>query len=198
MALKCETNVLQFPPEFEEFIHLAKSERVTRYLEIGCKNGGSLWRMANALPKGSRVVAVDLPHGDGSFKVTEPNLIACVEELKGRGYDVTLFLGDSTDPEIVFKVAQLAPFDLCFLDANHTEPYIWKDWQNYRSMARIFAFHDINHYYPVPAHKSQIHVAKVWNEIKKDFRYIEIKKCKDTNGIGVIWNEPQPAQCIQT
>lgn len=187
--MKCETAVLQSRAELNEFIAILKKENVRSYLEIGSKFGGSLWAVANALPSGSRIVSVDLPHGDTSFKQSQGPLEECVAALKQKGYDAHLFLGDSTNIDIVNSVRALSPFDACFIDANHTEPYIREDWKNYGPLARIVAFHDIGFFREggLPPHKKPIEVPKVWNEIKQGQRTTEIRLDKQDNGIGVIW-----------
>jgi|SRR5215471_14919070 len=191
MTLKCETNLLQDHTEFVRFLELVRAERVQSYLEIGSKHGGSLWRIATSLPVGSRVVSVDLPHGDGSFKESQPHLEACIGELRRRGYSAAVFIGDSADPRVIECAREAGPFDLVFIDANHTEPYVWKDWRNYGPMARMVAFHDISHVNrPHKANKLPIDVPKVWNEIKVDYRHIEIRNCPANNGIGVLWRSP--------
>jgi predicted O-methyltransferase YrrM len=189
--MKYERAALQDPAELHKFIKLLKRENVRSYLEIGSKFGGSLWHISKALPKHSRIVSVDLPHGDTSFKVSQPHLEACVAHLRKDGYDAHLFLGDSTDPAIVAQVAQLAPFDACLIDANHTEPYVRKDWANYGSLARIVAFHDIawiegNH---PPSKKYPIEVSTVWDELKQNHRHEEIRLCRtgEDNGFGILW-----------
>lgn len=191
---KYQTNLLQDMTEFNRFLALIREQQVRSYLEIGSKHGGSLWRIGSSLPKGSRVVSVDLPHGDTSFKESEPHLRACVDELKRIGYDVHLMIGDSTDPIIVEQVIKLAPFDLCFIDANHTEPFVWRDWANYSPLANIVAFHDIG-YVALP-HKSSkkmpIEVPRVWSQLKKKHDHVEIKCCAASNGIGVLWRERLP------
>lgn len=188
MPRKYETAVLQDRVEFTNFVRLAQQENVTRYLEIGSKHGGTFWWMANALPRGARVVSVDLPHGDRSFKESEPWLVECVEKLTERGYDAHLFLGDSTDPDLVRDVTALGPFDLLFVDANHTEPYVRRDWANYGPLARMVAFHDIGWIpRPEPTKKMPIEVPRVWNELKQQYRHVEFRCCPRDNGIGVLW-----------
>jgi predicted O-methyltransferase YrrM len=193
--VKYETGILQDEREFERFVAMMQRENLRSYLEIGSKHGGSLWRMATALPVGSRIVAVDLPHGDASFKESQPNLEACVDELTRRGYETHLHLGDSTDPAIIADVTRLAPFDLCFIDANHTEPFVRKDWANYGPLARIVAFHDIGWVpRPEPSKKMPIEVPKVWKQIKRGFYNQEIRMCPRDNGIGIVWrNHPTGA-----
>lgn len=178
----------QHDGEFNQFLEIIKRENVRSYLEIGCKWGGTLWRVACALPKGSKIVAVDLPHGK---RETEPHLLECVNELRKLGYDVSLFLTDSTDAQTIEAVGHHAPFDLVFIDANHTEPYVRKDWANYGPMGRMVAFHDIGWIARPQPGKLPIDVPRVWNEIKADHRHIEIKECPRDNGIGVLWrNHP--------
>lgn len=193
MPLKCETNLLQDLKEFDQFLKFIRKHNVKSYLEIGSKHGGSFWRISTSLPKGSRVVSVDLPHGDTSFKESEPNLKACVEELKRRGYDAHLILGDSTEPEIVEKARSLGPYDLVFIDANHTEAYVRKDWDNYKICSNIIAFHDIGwRARPAPSKKMPIEVPIVWAELKQLYRNVEIRCCVQDNGIGILWMD-QPA-----
>lgn len=188
MSEKWERRILQNIDEFDRFVKLMRGENITRYLEIGSKYGGTWWRMSTSLPIGSRLVAVDLPHGDNSFKESEPHLVKCHQTLKDMGYDAHLFLGDSTNKDIVERVRALGPFDLCFIDANHTEPYIRQDWQNYGAMARIVAFHDIGwQARDEPSNKMPIHVPEVWNELKQPYRHHEIKLDKRDNGIGILW-----------
>jgi len=188
MMAKYETAMLQNEQELARFIDILKGENVRTYLEIGSKFGGSLWRVANALPAASRIVSVDLPQGDGSFKDTLPHLQACAARLCEIGYDAHLIQGDSTADDIVSAVAALGPFDACFIDANHTELFVRKDWANYGPLCRLVAFHDIGWLArPEPSKKMPIEVPKVWNEIKGDYRHEEIKLEARDNGIGVLW-----------
>lgn len=184
---KYERVALQDPGELVLFSQLLKQENVKSYLEIGSKFGGSLWHLArNALPKGARIVAVDLPQGD-----THLHLQECVKRLRESKFDIHLFLGDSTNPEIIAKVTELGPFDLCLIDANHTEKYVRADWANYGPLAKIVAFHDISWIAEERAKlgKTLIEVPKVWQELKPQFRHQEIKLChtKRDNGFGVLW-----------
>jgi predicted O-methyltransferase YrrM len=186
--MKCETNLLQDIGEFNDFLKLIQKQKVKSYLEIGSKHGGSFWRITNVLPKGTRVVSVDLPHGDGSFKDSEPNLRQCVSELQKRGYDADLFLTDSTDPITVELVRRKGPFDLVFLDGNHSEPFLQADWENYCQTARMVALHDISWPPTKPPPKGMpCDVMGFWNILKKDHRHVEFRRRRDECGIGVLW-----------
>jgi cephalosporin hydroxylase len=186
---KYETAALQDPTELDEFCNFVRAEHVSSYLEIGAKHGGSLWAIGRMLPKGARIVAVDLPHGDASFKESEPHLIECGEALAALGYQVKILIGDSTDPLTVEQVRKLGPFDLCLIDANHTSQFVWMDWNNYGPMAKIVAFHDIGwQARPMKPGKMPIHVPEVWAKIKQNHRVREIRHCPRDNGIGILWN----------
>lgn len=189
--MKCETAILQNFQEVSDLVSVFKAEHVRSYLEIGSKFGGSLWRIANELPKGSRIVSIDLPHGDKSFKESQPPLEECVRALKTKGYDAHLILGDSTAPDVIEKARSLGPFDGILIDANHTLPYVRKDWENYGPMGRIVAFHDIGFYRAegLPPHKKPIEVPIFWRELKSEGKYrtMDIRRDKQDNGIGVVW-----------
>ena len=183
-------HVRQNATELAELIDLFKQENVRSYLEVGCRFGGSLWHITNSLPEGSTVVAVDLPHinkhgaADG-----RPSLEQCVKKLKGRGYNIHLLFGDSTNLDIVTKVKSLGPFDACFIDANHTLAYVTKDWENYGAMSRIVCFHDIGwHRDSLPPHTMPIEVPGFWRDIKHQFKHREIRYEQQDNGIGILWH----------
>ena len=175
---------LQDESEFDAFIEIVKSSGATSYLEIGSKFGGSLWRMANALPVGSKIVSVDMPVGD-----SDKQLSKCIKELNSTGYDAHLILGSSTDDHVKSLVRSFAPFDVCFIDANHTEPFVRHDWGFYGPMCNIVAFHDIGWKRATRTGRLPIEVKKVWDEIKGPYRHKEILSSPDQtdNGIGVLW-----------
>lgn len=188
-----DIGVNQHPGELDEFAAVLAEENVRSYLEIGSKVGCSLHRVALALPVGSRIVSVDLPHGDRS---TQPHLEACVADLRERGYDAHLILGDSQRADVKFKVDTLAPFDACLIDANHTLPFVRRDWEFYGKRARIVAFHDISYRrdQPPPKGRLPIEVPLLWREIKSDYVFMEICKCPADNGIGILWRETDAVQ----
>lgn len=138
------------------------------------------------MPIGSKIVAVDLPTGD-----TKDSLVACVDELRGMGYNATLVFGDSTKEDVISTVRQLAPFDACLIDANHTLPYVELDYLHYGPLAKVIAFHDINHTRKVTPGRMPIEIAPFWKKVKDTYRHDEIKHDPDTNGFGILYrNEP--------
>jgi len=186
MSEKYERAMLQDEREISWLVKQLLRNNVRSYLEVGCKFGGALWFVATRLPTGSRIVAVDLPQGDGSFKEAEPHLRSCVKALSARGYDAHLIIGDSTDAAVIKQATALGPFDACFIDANHTEPYVRADWANYGAQSRMVAFHDIA-WKLKPTRKMDIHVPQVWAELKQQYKHRECAYSAADNGIGVLW-----------
>lgn len=185
---------LQNIREHDAFLKILREERVRSYLEIGSMHGGSLWRVAMALPKGSRLVSVDSMVDRPDAK---QSLLDCVAELKSIGYDARFICGDSTDKFIVDTVKLLSPFGALFIDGNHSPDYVRADWKNYGPMARIVGFHDINwkktwssaRGNTPPADGSTMGAPKMWDDLKRSYRHEEFRfhPSNDYYGIGVLW-----------
>lgn len=176
---------LQDDVEFAQFQKIIREAGARSYLEIGSKFGGSLLLAAEALPPGSRIVSVDLPWGDRS---SLPPLQDVIAQLQGRGFDAHLIVGDSTHGDIMGAVKALSPYDVIFIDANHTLPFVTKDWETYGPMGCVVAFHDIAFFREsMPAGKLPIDVPAFWKSIKGDYRHQEIIARPGDNGIGVLW-----------
>jgi predicted O-methyltransferase YrrM len=172
----------QVDAELDVLIEVFKAASVWSFLEIGSKFGSSLWRVARALPSGSRIVSVDL-------NTNGPSLGLCIAALREKGYDARLIAGNSMDVATIDKVRRLGPFDALFIDGNHKLMYVESDWRNYGAMAKIVAFHDIGWRRSSPASPNRILVPEFWNSIKDAHRHREILLDPDQNayGIGVIW-----------
>jgi cephalosporin hydroxylase len=187
-----KTNIAQDPAEIAAYCEILRNSDVRLYLEIGSKFGGSLWLAANALPKGSRIVSVDMPNGTKSWVESRASLEACVAELKRKGYDAQVIWGDSQSREVVRKVETLGPFDAIMIDADHRMPGVTADWINYGPMSRnIVAFHDLGWKRAPDWVGTRIDVPEFWNSVKGNFRHQEIKLCPTgkNNGIGVLWKD---------
>ncbi len=185
--------LLQNQREHNEFLQLLKDEGVRSYMEIGSMYGGSLWKVAHSLPKGSRIVSVDY-----AIDTPEalPHLEACIKDLRHIGFDAHLVFGDSTDPDTIERTRELGPFDCVFIDGAHTLEGVRSDWQNYGSMGRIVGFHDIawndtwRSSVPGRAFKA-MGVPQVWDEVKAGHKHIELKYQVPSNyyGIGILWRD---------
>lgn len=190
-------NMAQDEAEITAFAALLTREGVGSYLEIGSKFGGSLWRAANALPKGSRIVSVDMPGGTKAWRDSEASLKECHAELQKLGYETHAIWGNSMDPAVIAQVASLGPFDAALIDADHRwdssnpEPNgVQADFVNYGPKAKIVAFHDLAWKRAPEWEGTRIDVPEFWASIKGDYqRTEEIILCPTgkNNGIGVLW-----------
>jgi cephalosporin hydroxylase len=190
MTARYLTDAAQDPAEIAAFCDLLKREGVTSYLEIGSKFGGSLWRAANALPKGSRIVSVDMPGGTKAWKESEASLKECHAALMAKGYETHAIWGNSMDPAIIEQARALGPFSAALIDADHRMAGVTADFANYGPMAKIVAFHDLAWKRAPEWVGTRIDVPEFWASIKGDYqRTEEIILCPTgkNNGIGVLW-----------
>lgn len=187
-----EKEVLQDEKEISEYCDLLTSEEVRLYLEIGSKFGGSLYRAAQAMPKGSRIVAIDLPNGTKAWAESSKSLVDCVSELNKQGYDAHLIWGNSMAADVIRKATKLGPYDAIMIDADHRLPGVTADFENYAGLSRkMVAFHDIAWRRAPTWQGVRIDVPEFWNSIKNNYRHKEIIHCPTgkNNGIGVLWKD---------
>lgn len=156
----------------------------TSLLEIGSSFGGTLKRMASVMPKGSRIVSVDLPCDETpKFLNPGPTLKDTCRKIGSLGADVQLFVGDSHAAEVVEAVRTLGPYEFGFIDGDHSYDGIWADWENYGPMCKTVGFHDIG--------GGIEDCARFWREIKADKRYRTDERISRPGifGIGIIYRE---------
>lgn len=132
----------QHPEEWEWFMNQVMPIRSV--LEIGSYAGHSLKAFAERMGPGALIRSIDggKPQ-DGSNM--EDSLIQTVKELAANGYDAQACIGDSHVPKVVDWAAQWQPYDLVFIDGDHTLAGVLLDWQYYGPMGKVVAFHDIGH-----------------------------------------------------
>lgn len=154
-------------------------------LEIGSSFGGTLRRMASVMPKGSRIVSVDLPI-DSTPQFLNPlaSLKDTCRQIGLLGAQVELFVGNSHNPEVIEAVRKYGPFEFAFIDGDHSYDGVKQDWENYGPMCKVVAFHDVHG--PVRG------CATFWHELKatKAYRTEEsvgpgVRKF----GIGIVYRD---------
>lgn len=171
----------QNPWELEQMLKIVAGKR--SLLEIGSNFGGTLKRMASVMPKGSRIVSVDLPC-DATPKFLNP-LASLKDTCRKIGYmggNVELLIGDSHDPETVEAARQLGPYEFGFIDGDHSYEGVKADWENYGEMCETVGFHDIAGH--------QLGCADFWRYLKGSGKY----RCEEfiappggpTMGIGIV------------
>lgn len=184
------TKPQQHPEEIAAFLTFLQEKQIRSFLEIGSKFGGTIWLVSRIMRKRSRVVSVELPNSEWGRSDSQPSIEQCFIQLRREGFDAHLLLGDSTDATIVDRVKRLAPFDAALIDANHTEPYVRRDFANYGRLTRIVCFHDIVEKLVQTPGKKDIEVPKVWRELKTTYKdaaeFTEIAFDEHQNGIGIM------------
>jgi predicted O-methyltransferase YrrM len=154
--------ILQDDREIDALAELFAANGVRSYLEIGSKFGGSLKRLADRMPAGSRIVAVDMPKGTKAWPQSRLALADVARSLLLRGHHARVVWADSQDPQTVETVRGLGPFDAVLLDADHRLP----EWIGTR-----------------------IDVPQLWERLKAEHRHVEFRfdPSRKNNGIGVLW-----------
>jgi predicted O-methyltransferase YrrM len=186
-----ETQCSQVESEFVRFLDILRQENVKSFLEIGSRFGGSLWRIANVLPKGSLIVSCDSGKGMGGKKPGAQNsLKSCVKRLKSIGYNSHLVIGHSQREATIAAVKRLGPYDAIFIDGDHEYRGVREDWKTYGPCGRIVAFHDVGWQKPDGYNNPKVvEVPRLWNEIKGNYRHQEFtdRDAGGNMGIGVLW-----------
>ena len=179
----------QHRSEVSEFVALMRLYDARSYLEIGCLNGDTLHHIGTRMPRGSRVVGVDLPRTHEVYADAPDCLMRAASDLCRLGQDARVIVGDSHDQAVVKRVRALGPFDALLIDGDHSTAGVLADWENYGPMARLVGIHD--------AHKLR-RVREVYEKLaaRHESRLILLNE-EIGIGIGVIFCEPltppQPA-----
>lgn len=100
---------------------------------------------------------------------------------------IKLFEGcNSHNPDVVKTVGQVK-YDFLFIDGDHSEQGVRKDFEMYSPLVRkggIIVLHDVIYTSADPL--APVQVKPLWEELKLKYPYVEIKT-KDSTGIGVIF-----------
>lgn len=180
----------QIEEELNGFVDLLRAEGVRSYGEIGAREGDTFHHVLTALPE-CRGVAMDLPGGLWGKLSTRAKLERAIADLMASGRKASCMFGDSKTEATIRMFQGRGPYDAILIDGDHTLPGVTADWNNYRGMARIIAFHDI-----VGAgqtdrvHNREVEVPILWESIKASgLRTVEFVAPGSAMGIGVVLQE---------
>ncbi len=167
----------------QEFVYfLAHIAGARSILEVGSCLGRSLWMMALVANPGAVIRSIDLgvlPEEAGKLKGLDvsPALAQTRDELSADGFDVKICLGNSHDEKVIAWARDNGPYDVVFIDGDHSYEGAKADWLAYGPMGRIVGFHDIAH--------PQCGVRQLWSEIKSS-GHATTERVATHMGIGII------------
>ncbi|MBV6437301.1 MAG: hypothetical protein AELANPGJ_02583 [Anaerolineae bacterium] len=160
---------LQAKYELRQLLNRLADLQPKRVIELGTRNGGTLVLWTRCAPSVVQVISVDLPggiHGGGYPAVRIPLYRAFAV---GRPQTaVTLLRLDSQTEatrDAVVQALRNQPADFLFIDADHREAGVRRDYELYAPLVRtggLIAFHDIR---PHPKNP-EVEVFKLWDELK--------------------------------
>ncbi|MBK9125042.1 MAG: class I SAM-dependent methyltransferase [Chloroflexi bacterium] len=183
---------LQAKSELRQLLQRVADLQPKRIIELGTRNGGTLALWTRCAPSVEHVVSVDLPGGifGGGYPTVRVPLYRAF--AVGRPHTtVTLLRQDSQTEATRDAVARAfadQPVDFLFIDADHREAGVRRDYALYAPLVRrggLIAFHDIR---PDPDHPD-VGVYKLWDELKASnptaVEYVK-EPYRGHYGIGVI------------
>jgi hypothetical protein len=184
-----DTAMLQDEREIDALAELFAANGVKSYLEIGSKFGGSLQKIADRMPAGSRIVAVDMPKRHQGVAAIERRASRC----RARSFAARLprpgGVGRQPGSKDGRDRAWARPVRCCAARCRSPPAGVTLDWQNYGPMGRMVAFHDIAWRRAPEWIGTRIDVPQLWEQLKADHRHVEFRfdPSGKNNGIGVLW-----------
>jgi len=163
-----------------------RDNKIESFLEVGCGRGDSFHEICLQMPKASTAVAIDFPDNGWGFENGSDLIIAAMTDLTLKGYNAYLKFEDSRHRDSINFAKKHAPFDLIFIDGDHTYEGVKADFDNYSPMGRFIAFHDIANDMKRNSKGELIEVPVFWNELKQEYKHWEFIVDGSNMGIGVI------------
>jgi cephalosporin hydroxylase len=178
----------QYEFEFTLMLDLYQKKCPWRVLEIGVREGGTLYQWIKYAQKGAVVRAIDKPGAEWGNRI-EVNWTLFQLWAADRYVKFEYYLGDSHALETFRWAKDSGPYDFIFIDADHSYKGFAADLLAYHQLVRrggMVAIHDI---LPDDSDPS-IEIHKYWQELKQHgFRVKELTSYpgQHSRGIGILY-----------
>ena len=186
-----EIELPQHSQEFQPLMQFLEKLQPCNLVEVGTREGGSLFMLSRIMPPGSTIISVDLPGMAWGRKDSGARKQRIAERLRADGFTVHLVERDSSLPETAAEVSQLldgAPIEALFLDGDHAFDGVLADFRNYQPLMKEHApifFHDI----AKAPHLPKVEVHYLWRVLKTLAPYLEFVVAPHWGqGIGIVLN----------
>jgi 23S rRNA U2552 (ribose-2'-O)-methylase RlmE/FtsJ len=134
-------NSEQIQQEFDVFLNYVKNKKII--LEIGTNQGGTLYQMMQVAAEDAEIISIDiLPDG------VIPPPMALMQSWKKPKQILHILRMDSHKEETLKEVKKILHgrrIDIAFIDGDHSEEGISRDYDMYGDLCDIIGFHDICH-----------------------------------------------------
>lgn len=142
--------IWQYPNQFSKYLCLLAQQKITSYIEIGCRWGGTFILTNEYLKRFNPIVksvAVDY--------IDSPVSSYCLLNAESQNLII-----NSHSPEFQNYMSNHF-FDLIFIDGDHSYDGVKQDYEFSKNSGKIFVFHDIT---------SDVcpGVSQFWNELKRN------------------------------
>ena len=180
----------QFAPEFSALLGILDKRNPQRILEIGIREGGTLYQWIKHTQPGAQIVAVDLPGVRWGYEGSA-HTEQWSEWAAHHGVNLTVIIADSHEPDTIAKVKEYAPYDFIFIDGDHSLTGVTGDFIAYGRMVDpicggMIAMHDI---LPDKSDGS-IDGWRLWRIIEQSGYHalaLTSEAEQDSRGIGVVY-----------
>jgi len=180
----------QVKSEITKLVTIIKELRPENILEIGTARGGTLFLFSQLSSPNAHIISIDLPGGKfgGGYSKHRTSLY---KTFVKKNQKIDLLRVDSHADSSIKKLKELIgnnKLDFLFIDGDHTYDGVKRDFELYSPFVRqggIIALHDI----AIHPKKSGCTVNLFWDEIKKNYKYLEFIENKNQKwaGIGVLY-----------
>jgi len=168
-------NSEQIQQEFDVFLNYVKNKKII--LEIGTNQGGTLYQMMQVAAEDAEIISIDiLPDG------VIPPPIALMQSWKKPKQILHILRMDSHKEETLEDVKRILNgrrIEIAFIDGDHSEEGITRDYDMYGDLCDIIGFHDICHR----------EIRNIWDTIIGEKLLIMENDRNLWGGIGIYWRE---------